>query len=56
MIVKNKWNGNTYTVKSFDGKAGEVTLTRQDGSEFSITQKEYRYNYNEVRDGKTNNN
>ena len=50
MQVKNKWNGKLYTVKSFDGPADEVTLVRGDGSEFIIAQKEYRYNYKEVRD------
>lgn len=50
MKCKNKWNGKTYTVKSFDGPADEVTLIREDGSEFTITQKEFRYNYREVED------
>lgn len=48
MKCKNKWNGKTYTVKSFDSPADEVTLIREDGSEFTITQKEFRYNYREV--------
>ena len=43
MAVKNKWNGKLYTVKSFDGPADEVTLIREDGSEFTISQKEYRF-------------
>ena len=51
MAVKNKWNGKLYTVKSFDGPADEVTLIREDGSEFTISQKEYRFNYREVKDG-----
>lgn len=45
MKVKNKWNGKTYIVKNFDGQVDEVTLIREDGSEFTITQKEYRFNY-----------
>lgn len=49
MKYKNKWNGKTYIVKSFDGPADEVTLIREDGSEFTIFQKEFRYNYHEVR-------
>lgn len=48
MKVKNKWNGKTYTVKSFDGQADEVTLIREDGSEFTISQKEYKFSYREV--------
>ena len=56
MTVKNKWNNRLYTVKSFDGPADEVTLIRDDGSEFTIAQKEYRANYKEVHDGKANNN
>lgn len=48
MIVRNKWNSRLYTVKSFDGPADEVTLIREDGSEFTIAQKEYRSNYYEV--------
>jgi len=50
MKVKNKWNGKTYTVKNFDGPADEVTLIREDGSEFTITQKDYRFNYREDND------
>lgn len=50
MKVKNKWNGRLYTVKSFDGPADEVILIRDDGSEFTIAQKEYRCNYREVKD------
>ena len=55
MKVKNKWNGKTYTVKTFDGPADEVTLIREDDSEFTITQKEFRYNYREVEDEHGNN-
>lgn len=47
MKVKNRWNGKSYTVKNFDSPANEVTLIREDGSEFSITQKEYRFSYRE---------
>lgn len=50
MKVKNKWNSKLYTVKSFDGPSDEVTLIREDGSEFTINQKEYKYNYREVED------
>lgn len=51
MKYKNKWNGKTYTVKSFDGPADEVTLIREDGSEFTISQKELRNNYRKVDNG-----
>ena len=53
MVVRNKWNGKTYTVKCFDGPADEVTLIREDGSEFTIAQKEFRANYKEFNDGKS---
>lgn len=51
MKVKNKWNNKIYTVKSVDDTAGKVTLIREDGSEFTISQKEYKFNYREVEDG-----
>lgn len=53
--VKNKWNGKLYIVKSFDGPADEVTLIREDGSEFTIAQKEYKYIYKEVESEHGNN-
>lgn len=43
MIVKNKWNSNIYTVLSISD--GTVKLQRSDGSEFTITQKEFKFNY-----------
>lgn len=56
MKVKNKWNNKLYTVKLYHGCPDyEVTLIREDGSEFTISQKEYRYNYKEVEDGHGNN-
>lgn len=48
ITIKNKWNNRIYTIKSFDGTSDSVTLIRDDGSEFTISQKEYRYNYREV--------
>lgn len=53
MKVKNKWNSNIYTVISVS--EGIVKLQRSDGSEFTITQKEYKFNYVEVEDGHRNN-
>lgn len=46
MKVKNKWNSNIYTVLSISD--GTVKLQRSDGSEFTITQKEFKFNYVEV--------
>lgn len=54
MIVRNKWNGKTYTVKSFEGPTDTVTLIREDGSEFTIAQKEFRANYYEVKEDEKN--
>lgn len=48
MKVKNKWNSKLYTVKSFNNTTDEVTLIREDGSEFTISQKEYKFSYREV--------
>ena len=46
MKYKNKWNGRLYDLVS--SNTNNVTLRRDDGSEFTITQKEFRYNYHEV--------
>lgn len=46
MKVKNKWNGKLYTVINISD--GTVKLQRSDGSEFTISQKEYKLNYREV--------
>jgi len=53
MKVKNKWNNRIYEIKCFEGPTDTVTLIRDDGSEFTINQKEYRANYKEFNDGKT---
>lgn len=50
MEVKNKWNNKIYTVLSISD--GMVKLQRSDGSEFTITQKEYKFSYKEVEDDK----
>lgn len=47
--VKNKYTGKLYTVVKFEGK--DVTLKREDGSEFTITVGEYNFYYTEVTDG-----
>jgi hypothetical protein len=47
MKVKNRWNNRFYEVLNTTDK--EVTLRREDGSEFTIAKSEYFFNY---RDGK----
>ena len=47
MKVKNRWNNRFYAVLNMTDK--EVTLRREDGSEFTIAKYEYYFNY---RDGK----
>lgn len=42
-IVKNRWNRKIYQV--VEAKDGKVTLKREDGSEFTIAEKEYISNY-----------
>lgn len=43
MTVRNKWNKKTYEVLEIEN--GKVTLKREDGSVFTIVQKEYITNY-----------
>lgn len=43
MLVRNKWNKKLYTVLEIEN--GKVTLKREDGSVFTIVQKEYITNY-----------
>lgn len=43
MTVRNKWNKKTYEVLEIEN--GKVTLKREDGSVFTIVQKEYVANY-----------
>lgn len=50
MKVINKWNGKMYTVKCFDDATKEVTLIRDDGSEFTIAQREFKFSYREVNE------
>lgn len=45
-IVINHWNNNYYKVVKIDGNS--VTLEREDKSQFTISIKEYNYNYREV--------
>ena len=46
MKYKNKWNGRLYDLVSSD--TDNVTLRREDGSKFTISQKEFKYIYHEV--------
>lgn len=43
MLVRNKWNKKPYKV--LDIKDGKVTLEREDGSQFTIDEREYVKNY-----------
>lgn len=51
MLVRNKWNGKTYTVvevttADFQGHDYQkVTLQRQDGTTFTIAKKEFNFSY-----------
>lgn len=43
MLVRNKWNGKTYTVVS--EVEDKVTLKRADGTTFTILKKEFYFSY-----------
>ena len=45
MLVRNKWNGKMYEVLEITDK--NVTLQREDGSQFIIQKSEYFFNYSE---------
>ena len=45
MLVRNKWNGKMYEVLEITDK--NVTLQREDGSQFIIKKAEYFFNYSE---------
>ena len=45
MLCKNKWNGKMYEVLEITDK--NVTLQREDGSQFIIQKSEYFFNYSE---------
>lgn len=47
MLVRNKWNGHFYKVILMTDR--EVTLEREDGSQFTIMKKEYFSNYSEKK-------
>ena len=47
MLVRNKWNGKMYEVLEITDK--NVTLQREDGSQFIIHKSEYFINYSEKK-------
>ena len=46
-LVRNKWNCCMYTV--LEQKDGKVTLQRADGSQLTIDEKEFQFNYKEQK-------
>ena len=48
MKVKNKWNSKIYEIVKEEGIM--VTLKREDGSIFTITQFEFHYVYKKLND------
>lgn len=46
-IVLNRWNGKMYRVLEITDK--EVTLQREDGSQFTIQKSEYFFSYSEKK-------
>lgn len=47
MLVRNKWNSKMYEVLEITDK--NVTLQRDDGSQFTIQKTDYFYNYSEKK-------
>ena len=47
MLVRNKWNGKVYDVLEITDK--NVTLQRDDGSQFTIQKSEYFFSYSEKK-------
>ena len=45
MLVRNKWNNKMYKVLEITDK--NVTLRREDGSQFTIQKSEYFFSYSE---------
>ena len=45
MLVRNKWNNKMYEVLEITDK--NVTLQREDRSQFTIKKSEYFFNYSE---------
>ena len=47
MLVRNKWNNKMYEVLEITDK--NVTLRREDGSQFTIQKPEYFFSYSEKK-------
>lgn len=47
MLVRNKWNNKKYLVLEITDK--NVTLQREDGSQFNIQKSEYFFSYSEKK-------
>lgn len=47
MLCKNKWNDGIYEVLEITDK--NVTLQREDGSQFTIQKSEYFFSYSEKK-------
>lgn len=43
MLVRNKWNGHDY--KIIEDKGKEITLQREDGTQFTIAKSEFYFSY-----------
>ena len=50
--LKNKWNGRTYFLIKAEGN--DVTLQRDDGSQFTIQQSDFKFNYEKKKSLKNN--
>jgi len=47
LLVRNKWNGGLYTVLEITDN--NVTLQRENGSQFTIQKSEYFFSYSEKK-------
>lgn len=47
MLVRNKWNNKMYEALEITDK--NVTLRREDGSQFTIQKSEYFFSYSEKK-------
>lgn len=47
MLVRNKWNNKKYLVLKITDK--NVTLRREDGSQFTVQKSEYFFSYSEKK-------
>ena len=47
MLVRNRWNNKKYLVLEITDK--NVTLQREDGSQFTVQKSEYSFSYSEKK-------